>query len=157
MRVVHLVVLAAVPLLVVSCRTAPPSARAALSTSRTPNLTITDNDATGVTDSARLSPPEDFGTLKSIRVHLNVTHPRPRDLEVSLVDPTGMTTGLHRQIGDKPDLVVTYPDQVTPTEPLTKLSGSRPDGTWKLEVRDLKQGESGRLNSWGLELEFNYR
>jgi subtilisin-like proprotein convertase family protein len=157
MRIPCLLAVAAVVLLLVSCRTAPPGARANLATSRTPNLAIPDKDTAGVTDSARLSPPEDFGTLKSIRVHLNVTHPRPRDLEVSLVDPQGTTIRLHRQTGDKPDLVASYPDQSSPSEPLTKLIGTRPDGTWKLEIRDLKQGESGKLNSWGLDLQFNYR
>jgi carboxypeptidase D len=91
--------------------------------------------------------------LASVRVTLDIRHTYVGDLRVSLVSPAGTVRILHeRSGGSSDDLVGTYGGDLTPFEPLDALAGESSLGAWRLEVRDLAAGNTGSLESFGLEL-----
>jgi cysteine-rich repeat protein len=116
------------------------------------------------------------GTVVDVDVALDVTHPRPQDLDVSLVSPGGRTVTLSTDNGGDfddvfagtlfddqasgtpsapnvrnfsfVDLVPTGPLQ--PEEALGALIGEAAAGPWVLVVVDDQGGSTGFLRSWSL-------
>jgi subtilisin family serine protease/subtilisin-like proprotein convertase family protein len=89
------------------------------------------------------------GTLKDLRITVDITHSFIGDLRVDLVTPGGATVVLHDHAGGSThDLKRTYAPVDTPA--LAPLIGSAAQGTWQLRVRDDVRFDSGRLNAWRL-------
>lgn len=117
-----------------------------------PGLAIPDNNTTGIETPIVVA---EAGTLNSVSVGVNITHPYIGDLEVSLIHPDGTRVRLHNRTGGSADNIFTvYPDHTTPAEPLSMLAGKAAQGTWKLRIRDLAIADEGTLNSWSLSLAF---
>jgi subtilisin-like proprotein convertase family protein len=98
----------------------------------------------------------DSAFVAQIEVDIDVTHSDPVDLVVALKNPEGIPLVLwDRSSPNSEDLVGTFPDTLTPEEPLIGLARERMGGTWTLVVEDVGQGpiiREGTLNSWGLRI-----
>lgn len=115
-----------------------------------PALAIPDLDPTGVQDAIAIGAP---GRIRSIRVNVDITHTFRADLRVSLFSPSGTRVELHQNTGGSADdLVATYTDADTPA--LRAVLGEEGQGNWLLRVGDLVGGDVGRLNRWGVALDY---
>ena len=115
-----------------------------------PNLSIPDNNTTGVSSPINYS---QTGTVASVKVRVDITHTYKGDLEVSLIAPDGTTVLLHNRTGGAADNIQTeYPDLTAPAGSLSAFTGKSIAGNWTLKVRDLAAGDTGKINSWTLSL-----
>ncbi|SDG55619.1 Zn-dependent amino-or carboxypeptidase, M28 family [Lentzea fradiae] len=77
-------------------------------------------------------------------VTVRIVHTYIGDLTVSLVAPDGSVYPLHDRSGGSTDNIDrTYS---------VNLSGEAPNGTWKLRVRDHAAFDTGRIDTWGVNL-----
>jgi len=114
-----------------------------------PDLAIPDNNPTGVSSTIAIG---QVGTVRQLKVSVDITHTYIGDLRLELVSPAGRSVVLHSQLGGGQDnLVVTY-DSATPLSPLSSLVGQSMQGNWTLRVADLAAVDVGKLNKWSLEL-----
>ncbi len=81
-----------------------------------------------------------------IKLHLEITHPLVEELTVRLIAPWGQSFVFHEQTGgDSENLVLAG-------VPLpASQRDRRPNGYWVLLVEDAKRGNTGQIESWGLE------
>ncbi|MCH7230941.1 choice-of-anchor B family protein [Glycomyces sp. L485] len=80
----------------------------------------------------------------SSRVTVDIDHTYRGDLVIDLIAPDGTGYPLKQSAWDsRDDVKETY---------TVDLSGHQAAGTWTLRVRDVHQGDSGRLNSWTIDL-----
>ncbi len=116
-------------------------------------LAIPDNNTAG-TQMARIF--TGFGTVRQVRVRVNITHPYKGDLRVRLVAPSGAIVNLHDRTGGSADNIVTlYPDLTAPATPLDAFANASIGGIWKVTVVDLAGGNAGTLNSVTISIEPN--
>jgi subtilisin-like proprotein convertase family protein len=114
-----------------------------------PQLPIPDNDAVGISSSLTFNQP---GTVRQLKLSLDLAHTYVGDLRVELLSPTGRRALLHSQTGgSQDDLVLTY-DSTLPSSPLAPLVGQPVQGIWVLRVADVVGQDVGTLKKWGLEL-----
>jgi len=114
-----------------------------------PDLAIPDNNPTGVSSTIAIG---QAGTVRRLKVSVDITHTYIGDLRLELVSPAGRSVVLHSHLGGSQDnLVVTY-DSATPLSPLNSLVGQSMQGNWTLRVADLAAVDVGKLNKWSLEL-----
>ncbi len=91
------------------------------------------------------------GKVKKITVTVDITHTYIGDLRVELEAPFGQVAVLHNQTGgSQRDLGETYSSD----DRLSVFIGEQIKGTWKLHVKDLMRRDTGRLNQWKLEIEY---
>jgi len=115
-----------------------------------PNLSIPDNNTTGVSSVMAFGV---TGAVASVKVKVDITHPYKGDLEVSLIAPDGTAVLLHNRTGGATDNVQTeFPDLTVPAASLSAFTGKAISGNWTLKVRDLAAVDTGKLNSWTLSL-----
>jgi len=110
--------------------------------SSSPALDIPDNDETGITDTMTLS---DEGTVKSLKVTVDISHTYSGDLVVLLVKDGNEQVLSSREGGSTDDLKKSFN--------LTSFNGAPVAGQWQLRVSDRAGRDTGTLNSWTLELE----
>lgn len=116
--------------------------------SSSPNLSIPDNDATGVEDAIHCGK---VFSVDRVRVRVDVTHTYSGDLLVSLESPSGTEIPLHQRSGGSThDIHTSFDSQSSPA--LLQLGGEPSLGAWTLRVRDLAAVDVGRLQSWSLDL-----
>lgn len=119
------------------------------------NTTIPDNDiVTGVSSSIVVSGRAFF--LKTIRVHVVVTHGNAAQLKLTLTD--GTTT---RRLADFADLggsgtqvfsfSDSYEEDTVPDQSLDAFAGVSTTDTWTLSAYDNAAGTVGTLVSWAIE------
>jgi subtilisin-like proprotein convertase family protein len=114
----------------------------------TPALAIPDNDANGISTSMNIVA---AGTVRGIKVWIDITHTWIGDLRVLLTAPAGDEIVLHdRSGGGQDNLIKTYSEETLAA--LTTLTGKPVQGTWTLRVMDLAGRDVGKLNRWGLQL-----
>jgi len=90
------------------------------------------------------------GVVTDISASVDITHYSIRQLEVSLVAPSGKSVTLHNGTGgDQGRLQKSYNKDL-----LGELIGEKTNGQWKLMVKDGKGHPSGQLNHWKVELKF---
>src|SRR5262249_55040686 len=116
---------------------------------------IPDNDPNGLVSTvlmARGRRPR----LTDVQVTVKITHPRGGDVDLTLVHPDGTAVHLLRPdpSNTSANVDVAYSDEAKPLEDLRVLNGKPLDGTWKLIVKDLREGEAGRLDFWRLSLKW---
>jgi len=88
------------------------------------------------------------GTVKALKVGVNIQHPYVGDLKVSLIAPSGESVILHDQTGGSGDnLIKIYEGTDT-----ANLLGSDTKGYWTLECEDFAPKDEGSLISWNLEM-----
>ena len=144
---------------------------------RSPQLPIPDNDATGITDTITIT---DAGSLIDMDVAISITHPWIGDLHISLEH---LETGTVIDLVDRPgypesdygcsggDINIYLDDgaplaaedncqstthaylpgaHYSPNEPLAMFDGETWKGNWRLRVSDHAQSDSGTLHQWSL-------
>ncbi len=115
-------------------------------------IAIPDNVSSGVTDALTITA---TGALASVNVGLTASHPRRRELEVSLVSSTGTPVRLYNHSGDNDaNLITFYPELAEPDQSLGALAGQSSAGEWQLVVKDLSAGNTGQLQGWSLALTY---
>ena len=88
--------------------------------------------------------------MKDIRVYVNITHPRSRELRVTLISPAGERVVLHdRNPGSGKNIATTYNLGSIPK--LRACIGDQIQGDWILNVSDLAKDDTGSLSQWGLK------
>ncbi|SFN88430.1 M6 family metalloprotease domain-containing protein [Geodermatophilus obscurus] len=112
-----------------------------------PRLAIPDDRPAGVSDVLHL---DAAGTVRSLVVSVDVTHPSAGDLRVHLTSPAGRRAVLHDGGGDSHDLHLRLGS--APPSPLQVLTGQPVTGDWVLSVSDVAARDAGRLDRWRLEL-----
>jgi len=132
----------------------PPVPPGALGFVVKPEKAIPDDKSGGITAEITV---HDSGTLMRAEVRVDVTHPRRGDLSVTLVSPSGTHVKLHGPSSDTtPNLRGTYGDGVLgdleAAQSLAVLQGEPIHGKWKLLVADMKKGDKGKLDAFGLTL-----
>jgi subtilisin-like proprotein convertase family protein len=116
----------------------------------TTDLLIPDNQPAGVQSRAAIV---ERGSARSIKVHVSIIHTYIGDLQVELVAPSGKKALLHdKKGGGQNDLKQTWTSQSLPV--LAALGGEAIEGQWTLAIRDLARRDTGRLNWWLLEIEY---
>jgi len=105
--------------------------------------------------------------VADVDVRLDITHTRDGDVSVNLFGPDGTVVGLLAFVGGSGDNFTgtilddsatipiasgsaPFTGRYRPRFPLAPLSGKDPNGTWRLEVRDVVTGEVGTLTGWSL-------
>jgi subtilisin-like proprotein convertase family protein len=104
---------------------------------------IPDNDPIGITSSI---PVTGNGTVASLSLSLNITHPFRGDLSVTLISPAGTQFNVSNRLGGSDDNVI-FTNLAVPT-----FNGQTAAGTWKLKVQDLAPGDVGTLTSWSMTI-----
>lgn len=113
-----------------------------------PSLHIEDFDPAGVQDTVTVT---ESGSVRNIKVAVNITHTYIGDLLVELVSPTGLSVALHNKTGGSTqNLVKTWTSADTPA--LSALSDASAAGDWSLRVSDHAARDDGQLNRWSLEI-----
>ena len=114
-----------------------------------PGVNIPDNNQTGVSSSIALN---QAGFARRIRAGVGITHTYIGDLEVELVSPSGDRALIHnRQGGSQDNLQQIYDSAANPA--LAALTGKAAAGNWELRVRDVDAQDTGRLDTWSIEVE----
>ena len=162
---------------VITCIGAPGTVTDMVSAS--PALAIPDNNPVGVSTTITIS--DDFD-ITDLNVNLDIAHTWVGDLIVTLESPTGTTAVLIDRMGTttggvgclNDDLLITLDDQAatpiedecevgppaasgsfTPNEALSIFNGERTMGDWILTISDNASGDTGTLNTWGLEYSYD--
>ncbi|HJK94072.1 MAG TPA: proprotein convertase P-domain-containing protein [Polyangiaceae bacterium LLY-WYZ-15_(1-7)] len=103
---------------------------------------IPDEDATGVTSDITI---DGAGTIATLRVTVNITHPFIADLVIGLAKDGGDELELLREeYVDGTMLVRTFT--------VDGLNGEAAAGTYTLRVADIAGGDEGTVNSWSVEI-----
>ena len=113
-----------------------------------PGIPIPDNDPQGIQDRVELS---GSGTVREIKVSVDITHTWIGDLRVSLEGPSGTRVVLHNRSGGALDNIIKTYDSAS-FDPLRPLTGEPVAGVWTLHVADLAGRDVGKLNAWGLQV-----
>ena len=111
---------------------------------------IPDSEPQGISSEIEIG---DMGSVKEIGVSVDVSHTYIGDLQVELETPSGKKALLHDRAGEhKDDLRETYTS--SKVKALADLKGEAIKGKWKLNIRDLVRQDTGRLNWWRIEIEY---
>ena len=92
------------------------------------------------------------GKVRSIKISVDVTHTFISDLLISLEDPSGKEVTLHERTGGSSDnLLTTFTSNNLPA--LDDFKGQNAQGPWTLTAKDLVARDTGKLNTWSIEIE----
>ncbi|HSF90535.1 MAG TPA: proprotein convertase P-domain-containing protein, partial [Saprospiraceae bacterium] len=113
-----------------------------------PGVSIPDNNPAGI---ERKLNSTTTGTIRDIKVEIDITHTFISDLIVNLVSPAGTAITLHNLSGGNADNIIkTY--QVSNLPALATLEGGPIQGDWKLKISDVAGQDVGKLNRWKLTI-----
>jgi cysteine peptidase C11 family protein/proprotein convertase P-domain-containing protein len=107
---------------------------------------IPDDDPAGVTSAI---PVEAAGSVRSVRLFLNIRHDYVGDLQVVLVAPSGRHAVVLNRVGGNGRNLRGWVDSA---EISRLFQGESAQGEWQLRVADLSEHDLGELTSWRLEL-----
>ncbi len=108
----------------------------------TSNVSIPDNNSTGVTSSITVSG-RSGNAPSNLKVGVNIVHTYIGDLIVDLLAPDGSVYNLHNRSGGGTDNInTTY---------TVNASSEAANGTWKLRVRDRARRDTGYIDAWSLQ------
>ncbi len=114
-----------------------------------PEIAIPDRDLNGIEDVITV---KETGSIRNLRVSVDISHTWIGDLRVQLVNPQGLSVTLHNRAGaSRNKIKQTYDPQNTPA--LQSFKGSSSQGDWKLKVQDLAPRDTGTLQGWKLEMD----
>jgi subtilisin-like proprotein convertase family protein/C1A family cysteine protease len=106
-----------------------------------PMVAIPDGDAAGIASEIMVT---EAGSISSLAVSVDITHPYRGDLRVSLVRD-GVRVALLDRTGGADD-------NVRETFSIADFNGTEAAGTWRLEVVDSAGSDMGTLNSWSVTI-----
>ncbi len=125
------------------------AAAQSISGKKSPNKTIPDNNAEGVSSTIKIAA---SGIVQRIQVSIDISHGYIGDLQIELLSPTGRRAVLYAlEGGNAASLAIAY-DSARPGE-LSNLVGQPMQGNWLLRVSDRAGRDVGKLRKWSLELE----
>ncbi len=104
--------------------------------------------ALDVTPLVRRVQVERTGRVQSIELELTIAHPRPDDLRLKLIAPSGRTVEIALKGREPP---ASEPAAYALTD-LSAMRGEPLTGSWTLSLRDEAPGVTGRLDAWALRL-----
>lgn len=108
----------------------------------TANVSIPDNNSTGVTSSINVSG-RSGNAPSNLEVEVNIVHTYIGDLIVDLLAPDGSVYNLHnRSGGSSNNINTTY---------TVNASSEGANGNWRLRVRDRARRDTGYIDSWSLQ------
>ena len=115
--------------------------------------------STPVTRTLTVSGYDPVSILSDIEVDIDIAHPYPFDLHVTLTTPQGTRLYLwyyRRAVGG---IVGTFPTTLTPYNTISSVGRQPMDGNWVLKVEDVSQASSfeGVLSAWGLRISENLK
>ena len=114
------------------------------------DLIIPDHLPEGIQSELRVG---QAGKLSAISVTVDITHTYQGDLNVRLAAPSGKTVVLHSdQGGSQDNLHLDLNSDDFP--PLAELAGEAIEGRWILNVADLLKDDVGRLDKWGVTIDY---
>ena len=117
----------------------------------TPGISIPDNNPAGISSKLVLN---QTGLTRRIRAGVGITHTFIGDLQVELVSPSGDRAMIHdRKGGDQDNLRQTFDSSANAA--LATLIGKPAAGNWELRVRDIAGQDTGKLDTWKLEIELD--
>ena len=117
----------------------------------TPGISIPDNNPAGISSKLVLN---QTGLTRRIRAGIGITHTFIGDLQVELVSPSGDRAMIHdRKGGDQDNLRQTFDSSANAA--LATLIGKPAAGNWELRVRDIAGQDTGKLDTWKLEIELD--
>lgn len=97
------------------------------------------------------------GIVGHLEVLVDLTHPAPDLLRITLTSPDGTAAVLHEHGTPGDGVSGSYPNDLQPVESLARFSGVSMLGSWVLTIEDLRSGvtgnESARLIGWALKIE----
>jgi len=110
----------------------------------TSNVSIPDNNATGITSSINVNRSGNAGTIE---VSFAIVHTWRGDLEVDLIAPNGATATLHSRTNSNDSA-----DNLSKTTTINASSVSA-SGEWRLRVKDRAAQDTGYIDSWSIEFQ----
>jgi subtilisin-like proprotein convertase family protein len=113
-----------------------------------PGMQIPDNNPGGISDSVEIA---GTGSVREVRVFVDITHTYVGDLRVALRSPSGREVTLHNRAGGPSDNLLRTYDATTAPD-LASLVGESTAGLWTLRVSDLAGRDIGKLNRWELHV-----
>jgi subtilisin-like proprotein convertase family protein len=125
----------------------------------TPNASIPDDDASGVSSSLKL---QNCATLQKLEVLVSIEHAESEELQIELTNPGGRTIVLQANalFGSSDFGAKLYPTEVSPEGGTfsSTFYGRTGTGDWTIRVADqdadtnegIDQGEGGTLRAWGM-------
>lgn len=126
-----------------------PMARRVVSAESIVDRAIPDGNLNKISDIIEL---EQNGKVKSLSLQIDITHTWIGDLQVELESPSGKKIILFDRVGGSgDDLFRNFNMSSHPA--LKDLKGNEIRGQWILHVRDFGAMDTGRFNSWGIEIE----
>ena len=90
--------------------------------------------------------------LQDISVELDITHPAPKDISISLIAPDSTIVRLHDQAPIASLQNMSFPEGRAPRDSFSTLFGKNTVGYWKLKVEN-HGTDNGTLNRWKLRLQ----
>ncbi|UII80488.1 proprotein convertase P-domain-containing protein [Flagellimonas sp. CMM7] len=134
--------------------------------STSPNVTIPDNNATGVSRTVNFST---TSTVTDVNVTVDITHPWDSDLTINITSPLGTTVLLSSGNGGNGDDYTNtvfddaggtpitsgsapFTGTFSPEGNLSDFNGENPIGNWTLTVSDNAGSDVGTLNSFSVEV-----
>ena len=113
-----------------------------------PSLLIPDHDPNGVSDQLLFVKP---GSIERIKVSVDITHTYTQDLRVQLTSPQGdIILLVDQEKGNRHDICAAYDSDSI----LSSLKGKAFAGLWTLHVADLLRRDTGKLNWWEIQIEY---
>jgi subtilisin family serine protease len=101
------------------------------------------------------------GLVGSLKVLLDIAHPTPESLRVTLRAPSGTEVVLHDHEPGPDGIAGTYPDDFDPRESLGRFAGEPMQGVWSLSLEDdrlsVADDDGPTLVGWALHFEAQAR
>lgn len=116
-------------------------------------VAVPDNDPAGATLTLTIADPR---PIKSLRMHLELTHEARGDVRVELVHPDGTSSAVETEdTSTRYDLYAVYPDTRSYADDVSMLFGKPAVGTWTVRVIDTSSGSTGTVVDLMLEVELD--
>lgn len=116
---------------------------------QTPNKPVPDNDPAGISDVIHVA---HGGTVRSVKVSVDIPHPFIGDLRVELVSPSGDRALLHNKTGgDADNLKQAWASNSDPQ--LAVFAAKSVRGDWVLRVSDHAGRDQGTFKEWTIEID----
>lgn len=107
---------------------------------------IPDNSSTGVTDTITIS---SSLTVETVQVKIQVTHPRSGEIGVELTSP-GATKSILMNVNNS--FLIDNDSNLNITLSTNAFYGESANGTWQIKVIDGRNGSTGQLTRWDLNI-----